>query len=212
MIPEIAEKKLAEYIDIFIEENAFTAAEALEICETATENGLKIRLHVNQFNDLGGIETAVEVGSLTVEHLEVMSDDNVETIRNNNLIPVLLPGCSFFLNDSRYPYAKKLLQEDLPIVIATDYNPGSAYIMSLPFIMTLSVMHMDMTPAEALTASTINAAFALHREDKIGRIKEGYKADIVIWKVPHYRELMYSVAQNQVSQVIKGGRVVVERF
>jgi len=209
MLPEIAEKKLAEYIDVFIEENAFTAEEANEICTKASKHGLKIRLHVNQFNNLGGIETAVDVGSLTVEHLEVLSGAEIKIIKENNLIPVLLPGCSFFLNDNRYPDARKLIDDDLPIVIATDYNPGSSYIMSLPFIMTLSVMHMNMTPAEALTACTVNAAYALDRGSKIGKIKEGYKADIVIWKVPHYRELSYSIAQNQVNTVIKNGRIVV---
>ncbi|MCD4656000.1 MAG: imidazolonepropionase [Planctomycetes bacterium] len=209
MLPEIAERKLAEYVDVFIEENAFTAEEATEICTEATKHGLKIRLHVNQFNNIGGIKTAAEVGSLTVEHLEVLNDDDIKIIKKKNLIPVLLPGCSFFLNDNRYPYARKLIDADLPVVIATDFNPGSSYIMSLPFIMSLSVLHMDMTPAEALTACTINAAYALERGDKIGKIKEGYKADIVIWKVPHYQELSYSIAQNQVNTVIKNGRIVV---
>ncbi len=211
MLPEIVQRNLAEFIDVFIEKSAFSAEEAKIICEAAKEVGLKIRLHTNQFNSIGGIQLAAEVGALTVDHLEVLDDDEIKILKKAGLMPVLLPGCSFFLGDERYPDARKLIDADLPVVLATDFNPGSSYILSLQFIMTLALLKMKMTPAEALAAMTVNAAYALDKGDKVGRIKPDYNADIVIWKVADIRDIPYSVAQNQVRIVVKDGRIAVDR-
>ncbi|MBS3068020.1 imidazolonepropionase [Candidatus Micrarchaeota archaeon] len=206
MIPVVA--KLADYCDVFCEKSAFSAEETKRILLAGKKYGLRPRAHINEFNEIGGTEIAKEVKAIAVDHLDVVSDDGIKNIREAGSITVLLPGVPFFLGTEKYAPAKKIIHAGIPIAIATDFNPGSCYCESMPFIISLACMKMKLSPAQAINAATINAAHAIESANNIGSIEVGKQADILILDVEQHTQIPYHLAANPVRIVIKKGRIV----
>lgn len=207
LIPYIAENKLAEFCDVFCESTAFSADETARIFSAATQHKLKLKLHTEQFNNIGGLETALEYKAVSIDHLEVLKERQLEKLKNKNTVCVLLPGVSFFL-DYGYAPARKLIDNNSIVAIATDYNPGSSHIADLHFIMSLAALKMKMTIEETISSVTINAAKALNKEKEIGSIEIGKKADFAVFNCDNYSEIIYNVGKNLCSKTIKDGKLI----
>ncbi len=208
MIPRIAERKLAEFCDIFCEENVFNVQEAETILSAAHGAGLKLKMHADQLSASGGAELAAKLKAVSADHLDYISLRAIEQIKMSGTIPVLLPGAVFFLGLQHYAPARKLIDSGLSVALATDFNPGTCMTQSLPLMMTLGCIYMRMTPDEVWLATTLNAAKAISREKSIGLIQPMAQADLVIWNMPTYKYLPYHFGVNLVDQVIKKGRSV----
>ena len=208
MIPRVAEKKLAEFCDIFCEDHVYNLDESEKILTAASEAGLKLKIHADQLTSSGGTELAAKLNAVSADHLDYISPKAIKMIKLSHTIPVLLPGAVFFLGLQRYAPARKLIDSGLSVALATDFNPGSCMTESMPLMMTLGSIYMKMTPAEVWLASTLNAAKAILRENKIGNIKIGAQADLVIWDIPNYKYLPYHFGVNLVDSVIKKGNLL----
>ncbi|MBX7151273.1 imidazolonepropionase [bacterium] len=205
MIPTVAEKKLAEFCDVFCETNVFTIDETRKIFETAKKHGLKLKLHADQLTNTGGAELCAEMGAVSADHLEHISDRGIDALKNSKTVAGLLPGCSFFLN-MQYPPARKLIEAGIPVALATDFNPGSSMTQNLQLIMSIACTQMKMSPAETIQGVTLSAAQSLDRTD-IGNIASGLKADLVLFRVPNFKYIPYNFGQNHAEHVIKNGRM-----
>lgn len=210
MIPHFAEQKLAEFCDGFCEATAFSAIEIDEIFSAAVKNGLKLKLHTEQFNSIGGLDVALKHKAVSVDHLEVIKDEDIPKLSKSDTVAVLLPGVSFFLNH-QYAPARKLIEQNAIVALATDYNPGSSHISSLSLIMSLAALKMKMTIEETISAVTINAAKALCREKSIGSIEIGKKADFAVLNTLDYADIVYSIGSNLNCMTIKNGRIVYQK-
>ncbi|MGB0930694.1 MAG: imidazolonepropionase [Chitinophagales bacterium] len=207
MLPTIAEEGLADYIDVFCEKVAFTVAETERIMEAGAKFGLKAKIHTNQFNCMGGIEASIAHNALSVDHLEVLNDAEIAALQNSLTIPTLLPSAPFFINDEHYPPARKMIEAELPIALATDYNPGSTPSGNMPFVLSLACIKMRMLPEEAINAATINGAYAMELQNELGTICRGKKANVFITKpIDSISRIPYSFGSNLVEQVIIEGR------
>ncbi len=205
MLPRIAEEGLADYIDVFCEKNFFNPEETERLILAGMRFGLKAKIHTNQFNSMGGIETSVRYGAVSVDHLEVLTDAEIECLQTGKTIPALLPGAPFFLND-HYPPARRIIDAGLPVALATDYNPGSSPSGKMAFVITLACVKMRMTPEEAINAATINGAAAMELEHSHGSIEPGKTANFFITKpIPSISYLPYSFGSDVVDQVFIGG-------
>jgi imidazolonepropionase len=201
LLPLIAKEELAEYIDVFCEKNYFSVDEMAEIISAAKEYGLIPKVHVNQFTILSGVKKAVEMGALSVDHLEEIDEEDILALQNSNCMPTFLPGCSHFLG---LPFgdARKIIAADLPLALASDFNPGSAPNYNLFTIWSLACIKMRMTPEEALNALTINSAYAMGLQGTHGKICLGSKAPIILTKaIPSLAYLPYSFGERNVSRV-----------
>jgi imidazolonepropionase len=210
MIPHIAKNKLAEFCDGFCEKTAFSAEEIVIIFKSASSNGLKLKLHTEQFNNIGGLDVALDHNAVTADHLEVLREDDYKKFSNLNTVAVLLPGVSFFL-DYLYAPARKLIENNAIIALSTDYNPGSSHIINLHLIMSLAALKMKMKVEEIINAVTINAAKALNREKSIGSIEIGKKADFSVFDANDYSEIVYNVGRNLITHTIKDGEIIYSR-
>jgi len=202
MIPAVAAEKLADFIDVFCEKNYFTVEQTDRILETGVKHGLVPKTHVNQFNAIGGVGISVKHGALSVDHLEVLGDEDIPALIGSNTMPVALPGCSLFI---KIPYtpARQIIDAGLPLALATDYNPGSAPSGNMNLVNSLACIYMGMTPEEVIHASTINGAYAMNISDTHGTITTGKKASIIITeKINSLGELMYSFGKNRIDRVI----------
>ncbi len=209
MIPYFAEQKLAEFCDGFCEATAFSANEIDEIFSAANRHGLKLKLHTDQFNSIGGLNVALKHNAVSVDHLEVIKDDDIPKLGSSDTVAVLLPGVSFFLNHTYAP-ARKLIEQNAIVALATDYNPGSSHISSLSLIMSLAALKMKMTIEETISAVTINSAKALCREKSVGSIEIGKKADFAVFDTLDYADIVYSIGRNLNCMTIKNGKVVYQ--
>ena len=207
MIPYIGKNKLAEFCDAFCEKTAFSAYEVDRIFTEASANGLKLKLHTEQFNNIGGIETALFHHACSVDHLEVLRDSDIEKLAESDTVSVLLPGVSFFLNYNYAP-ARKLIDSGAIVALATDYNPGSSNICNLNLIMSLAALKMGMTIEETVSSVTINAAKALDKHQSVGSIEIGKKADFSIFDIDDYSEIVYQVGKNLNFMTVKEGEVI----
>jgi len=207
MIPHFAEQNLAEFCDGFCEATAFSAKEIDQIFTVAKQSGLKIKLHTEQFNSIGGLDVALNHNAVTVDHLEVINEKDIPKLRNSDTVAVLLPGVSFFLNH-KYAPARKLIEENAMVALATDFNPGSSHISSLAFIMSLAALKMGMTIEETISTVTINSAKALCREKSIGSIEIGKIADFAVFNTQDYADIVYSIGSNLNCLTIKNGKVI----
>jgi len=201
LLPLIAKEELAEYIDVFCEKNYFSVDEMAEIISAGKEYGLIPKVHVNQFTILGGVKKAVEMGALSVDHLEEIDQEDILALQNSNCMPTLLPGCSHFLG---LPFgdARKIIAADLPLALASDFNPGSAPNYNLFTIWSLACIKMKMTPEEALNALTINSAYAMGLKGTHGKICIGSKVPIILTKaIPSLAYLPYSFGETNVARV-----------
>jgi imidazolonepropionase len=209
MLPQIAEEKLADYIDVFCETGYFTVDETIRIMEAGNRFGLKSKIHVNQFTAIGGIKAAVDRGALSVDHLEVLNPEDIEALKNGNTIPVALPSCSYFLSIPYTP-ARDLLNAGLPLALATDYNPGSTPSGNMNFVIATACIKMKMTPEEAINAATINGAAAMELSDTHGSIAKGKVANLIFTKsIPSYGYLPYSFGSNHIDKVMLQGKFLL---
>lgn len=208
MIERVRKENLAEYCDVFVEQGAFNVREARRILKKAKECGLKLKLHAGEFNDIGGVELGVELGATSIDHLDYISEEGMRVMAEKKIIGVLLPGVPFHLMTGHYAPARKMIEVGVPIALATDFNPGSCPTLSMQMIIAISCRQLKMTPAEAINAATINAAYAIDRSNEIGSLEVGKKADIVILDVPSHKQLPYWFGMNLVKKVIKNGKIV----
>lgn len=206
----IRDEGLAEFCDVFCERTAFDVPRSRRVLTTAAKYGLRPKLHADQITQMGATVLAGEVGAISADHLETIHEQGIAALKSAETVAVLLPGCSFFLGVDQAP-ARRLLEAGLPVALATDYNPGSAMIESLPAVMGIACTQMRMTPTEALVAVTANAAAAIGRHDRIGAIKTGMQADLVVLDVPNHLRLCYEQGRNCVRHAIKAGSVVYSR-
>ncbi len=211
MLPYIAENKLAAFCDGFCELTAFSADEISLIFSKSREIGLDLRIHTEQFNNIGGLEIALEYSAVSIDHLEVLKEKQIELLKNKNIVCVLLPGVSFFLN-YQYAPARKLIENNLVIALSTDYNPGTSPISNLHFIMSLAAIKMHLTIEETISAVTINAAKALKMNERIGSIEIGKSADFAIFETNDYAEIVYNINKNLNCMTIKNGEVIYRTF
>ena len=206
MIPQVAKEGLAEYIDVFCEKGYFSVEDTDRILEAGRQYGLRPKIHVNQFNSIGGIKAAVDHEALSVDHLEEMTKEDIDILSDSSTMPVALPSCSFFLGIPYAP-ARKMMQAGLPVALASDYNPGSTPSGNMNFVVSLACIKMKMTPEEAINAATINAAYALGLSDSHGSITRGKAANLILTKqVPSYGFLPYSFGANHIETVFINGR------
>ncbi len=209
MLPYIAEHKLAKFTDAFCETTAFSAEQTRKIFERAKELGFGLKLHTEQFNRIGGLDVALEFEAISVDHLEVLSEDEIEKLAQSETVATLLPGVSFFL-DYDYAPAKKLTEAGAAVALATDYNPGSSHIANLHLIMSFAALKMKMTMEEIISAVTVNAAKALGAEEKTGSVEAGKACDLAIFDVEDFSEIIYSVGTNLLSMTVKNGEIIYD--
>lgn len=208
MLPKIAAENLAEYIDVFCEAGYFSVAETVRIMEAGKALGLIPKIHVNQFNAIGGIAACVKHNALSVDHLEVVTENDIEALKNTNTMPVALPSCSYFLSIPYTP-ARQMLNAGLPLALATDFNPGSTPSGNMNFVVATACIKMKMTPEEAINAATINGAYAMGISNTHGSITKGKKANVIITKpLNSYYELPYSFGSNLIETVIINGKLI----
>jgi imidazolonepropionase len=211
MLPAIANERLAEYADIFCEPHIFNTETAFRIMTAASKLGFGLRMHVDQLSSSGGAQLAARLKAATADHLEQTDESGMLALRDAGVQPVLLPGSVYALGLQRYPAARRMVELGLPIVLATDLNPGSSPTPSIPMVLSLAVTQMKLSVAEAISAVTINAAYSLKRGHEIGSLEPGKYGDIVIHDCSDYRELAYYFGVEPARQVFIGGESVYER-
>lgn len=208
MIPEVAAQNLADYVDVFCEEGYFDLNDTKQILAAGAKHGLKGKIHVNQFNAIGGVAIGVAMDALSVDHLELITEEDLLALDNSQTMPVALPGCSLFL-DIPFTPARAIIDRGLPLALATDFNPGSAPSGNMNLVVSLACLRMKMTPAEALNAATINGAYAMGLEHSHGSITRGKKASLIITDpLEDFSHLPYDFGQNHIDQVILNGRLL----
>ncbi len=208
MLPQIADQGLADYIDAFCEKGFFSVEETSRIIEAGAKYGLKAKIHTNQFNCMGGIQASVAGGALSVDHLEVVNDEEIECLLGSETIATLLPSAPFFLND-HYPPARKMIDAGLPVALATDYNPGSTPSGRMSFVLSLACIKMKMRPEEAIQAATLNGAHAMELETQLGSITPGKLANFFITKpMSSIAYLPYAFGSDVVDRVFIKGREI----
>tara|TARA_B100000315_G_C14595769_1_gene599121 strand:- start:15749 stop:16963 length:1215 start_codon:yes stop_codon:yes gene_type:complete len=208
MLPAVAEQGIAKYCDIFCENGWFDVNDSNEILNKAVELGLSIRLHADEFQDSGAAVLAVELGAVSADHLMYIPDKAIKQFSENNVIATLLPGTTFFLGKNKYAPARKMIDQGVIVALATDFNPGSSMIQSMPFIMSLACIYMKMTVEEVFKSATFNAAKSIEMDHLVGTIEQGKQADILIWDVDDLSQLMYSIGDICPNTVIKKGKVL----
>lgn len=209
VLPEVARRKLAHFCDVFCETGVFTPAQTERICLAAKELGMGVRIHADELSDLGGGALAAKLGAHSADHLLMMGEQSIAALAASDTVAIMLPGTPFFLNMAERAPARTLIERGVAIAIGTDFNPGSCFTESMPMMMTLAALHLRMTPAEALAASTINAAHALGLAGHVGSLEVGKQADLVIWDVPNHMHLAYHFGVQLTRHVIKRGEVVL---
>ena len=207
MIPQVARRKLAQFVDVFCDRGAFSEAEAATIFAAAREHGLSTRAHVGQLSETP-LEKLLEFGPASLDHMDHVSDEDIARLANSDTVATLVPGANYFLGLEKYPSARKFIDAGVPVALATDYNPGSSPTASMPFVMSLACTHMKMTPAEVVAAATINGACALRVEDRKGSIEPGKDADLAVFDVEDYREIPYWFASNRCALAVMNGALV----
>ena len=209
MLPDFAKDKLIDFVDIFCEKNYFSAEDTKILCNKASELGIASKIHVNQFNSIGGVKVAVDCGALSVDHLEVINKSDINVLKQSKTIPVLLPGCSFFLG-IEYADAKTLLSNEIPFAIASDYNPGSSPSGNMNFILSLACNKLKLTTEQAINAATINGAYAMGLSHKTGSITKGKIANVVITsEIESINDLPYFYGDNLVDKILINGEEII---
>jgi imidazolonepropionase len=207
MLPYVVRRNLADFCDVFCERGYFTVDQSRRILSAAQSLGLKLKIHADELAPSGGSELAAELGTVSADHLEHISETGIARLRQSGVVAVVLPGVSFFLNHGYAP-ARTLIDEGVPLAIASDFNPGSCMSFSMPMMMTIACTHMRMSPEESIAATTINAAAAVGLSDRIGSIEPGKEADIVLYDIPNYRHLAYHFGMNHAATIIKRGTIL----
>jgi imidazolonepropionase len=209
MIPAIAGQGIAKFCDVFCEEGYFNVNDSRIILQTATQHSLIPRLHADEFTDSGAASLAAEIGAISADHLMEVNDQGIKDMASAGVTAILLPGTTFFLGNHSYAPARKMMTAGIDIALATDFNPGSCHIQSMPFIITLACLYLNLTIDEALKAATWTGACALNVEENVGSIEVGKKADLIIWDLDTPEEIPYNVASVPIQNVIKNGNLVI---
>lgn len=208
MLPQIAEQGLADYIDAFLETGYFSVSETEEIMAAGNKYGLRSKIHVNQFTAVGGIAACVKHNALSVDHLEIVTDDDIHVLKDSGVMPVALPSCSWFISIPYTP-ARRMIDAGLPLALATDFNPGTTPSGNMNFVVSAACVKMKMTPEEAINAATINGAYAMGIQNTHGSITRGKRANLIITKpVSSYYELPYAFGSNLIQDVIIEGKLL----
>ena len=208
MIPNVAKRKIAKFIDIFCEKGYFDKGDTERILSAGASYGLIPKVHTDQFYSIGGIDVAKKVKAISVDHLEVLNTGGIKTLKGTDIIATLLPGCSYFLN-MVYPPARKIIENGIAVALATDFNPGSCMTENMQMIMSLASLKMKMTAEEIINAVTINGAYALFIQDKTGNLAAGKQSDILVFDFPNYKDLIYHFGVNQLEKVFIKGKSVL---
>ncbi|MBD3286532.1 imidazolonepropionase, partial [candidate division WOR-3 bacterium] len=208
MLPEVAEKDLARFVDVFCDEIAFTNAETRRILTKARELGLGLKLHVDEIADTGGAGLSAELGAVSAEHLVKSNEAGLRAMSQASVVPVLLPATTFFLRETERPNVRLMRQLRMPMAVATDFNPGSSTVFALPFAAVCGTLIDGLSMEEAIRGITINAAKAINMEKEIGSLEEGKQADLVILDINTWEELIYYFLKNPITTVVKKGEVV----
>ena len=208
LLPEIAERKLAEFCDVFCEHGAFTVEESKRVLQAGRQWGLAPRMHAEQLSRSGATRLAILLRAASCDHLEYVNKSDIRALGRSETVATLLPGCDFHLGLQKYAPARALIDAGAIVALATDYNPGTSPTLSMPMILSLACTQLRMTPAEAITAATINAACALRREKQVGSLEVGKQADVAVFEVADYREIPYYFGVNHCWMTIKRGRVI----
>jgi imidazolonepropionase len=212
MIPRAAQEGLAQFCDVFCEEDHFNVEEARSILLAARKAGLGLRIHAEKYSHCGGARLAAELGARSADHLGWIDDADIEALRRAGTVATLLPGTSFNLGAMHYAPARKLIAAGVPVALASNFNPISCFTMNMQLILAIACTQMQMTPAEAITAATINSAFSLGVSDRLGTLEEDKQADIVVMDISDYRELPYFFGINHCVVTIKKGNIVINRL
>ncbi|WP_281979891.1 imidazolonepropionase [Tenacibaculum mesophilum] len=208
MLPKVAEENLADFVDAFCETGYFSVEDTDRILTAAQQYGLTPKVHVNQFTTIGGVQVSIKHNALSVDHLEVMNTEDIETLKGTQTMPVALPSCSYFLSIPYTP-ARDIINAGLPLALATDYNPGSTPSGNMNFVVATACIKMKMTPEEAINAATINGAYAMNLSNEVGSITKGKKANLILTKeIPSYGFLPYSFGSNLIDSVFINGKEV----
>ncbi|MNK43432.1 Imidazolonepropionase [compost metagenome] len=208
MLPEISKNKLADYVDVFCESGYFSVEETEKIMEAGLAFGLKPKIHVNQFNSIGGIQAGVKFNALSVDHLEIMNPEDIEALKDTETMPVALPSCSYFLSIPYTP-AREMIKAGLPVALATDFNPGSTPSGNMNFVVATACIKMKMTPEEAINAATINGAYAMGLSETHGSITKGKKANLILTKpISSYYQIPYAFGSNLIESVFVEGKIL----
>ena len=210
LIPEVRARGLAEFFDVFCEPSAFSLEETRTLVAAAKAAGFKVKIHADEFVTLGGAELAAELGASSAEHLIAVSDEGIARLAASGTAAILLPGVSFFLMMDKRAPARRLIDGMAAVALASDFNPGSSHLSSMPFVLQLGVFTLGMTVEEAINACTANAAYAIGRQAAIGSLEPGKKMDLILCDLPDHVSLAYEAGRNPVRTVIKNGHVVVE--
>lgn len=210
VMPVVAEKKLAEFVDVFCEEGVFSPEESKIIMQKAKDLGFKLKIHADEIVPLQGAELAAEMGAVSADHLLAASDEGIKGMAKTGVTAVTLPGTSFYLMLGKYAQARKMIDAGVRVALATDYNPGTSPTESLQTIMSFACFGMKLTPEEIIKGMTLNAAYAIDRQHEIGSLEKGKRADIVIFDAPNVDYIVYHYGINHVDTVIKNGKIVVE--
>jgi imidazolonepropionase len=208
VIPQVSKENLAEFVDVFCEKGYFSVEDTEAILKAGKKYGLIPKIHVNQFTSIGGVQIGVQYNALSVDHLEVMNAEDISVLKNTRTMPVALPSCSYFLGIPYTP-ARKIIDEGLPLALATDYNPGSTPSGNMNFVVSTACIKMKMTPEEAINAATINGAYAMGLETKVGSISKGKLANLILTKpINSYGFIPYSFGNNQIESVFVKGKKI----
>ena len=208
MLPKIAQENLTDYIDAFLETGYFSVEETKQIMEAGKKHGLRAKIHVNQFTALNGIEACVDFDALSVDHLEIVTDEDIEVLKNSNTIAVALPSCSFFISIPYTP-ARKMIDAGLPLALASDFNPGTTPSGNMNLVVATACIKMKMTPEEAINAATINGAYAMGISDTHGTITIGKRANLIITKpISSYYQIPYAFGSNLIADVMIDGKII----
>jgi imidazolonepropionase len=208
MMPAIAHEQLADYCDVFCERGYFTEDETIFILEAAKKHGMTPKVHANQLSKSGGVQAGVKCGSISVDHLEFVEEEEISALLKSNTMPTILPGAQFFLQ-LPHPPARKMIDSGLPLALASDYNPGSCPSGNMNLMIALACIQYKMTPEEAINSATINSAYAMGLSETHGSIAVGKKANVMITKkIPSLSYLPYSFGSNLIETVIVNGRVI----
>lgn len=212
MIPRVAGDDLAQFCDVFCDDGYFSVEESRTILQAAKQAGLGLRIHADELAHSGGARLAAELNARSADHLEWIDDEDIELLQKAGTVATLLPGTAFNLGIQQYPPARKLIAAGVPVALATDFNPGSCFSLNMQLILSLACSQMKMTPAEAITAATVNGAYSLGLSERLGSLEEGKQADIVLMDVADYRELPYFFGINHCVVTIKKGNVIINRL
>jgi imidazolonepropionase len=211
LVPSVARRKLAEFIDCFCDCGAFSVEDCRRVLDAGRQWGLVPRIHAEQLTHTGAARLGIELGAASADHLDKLTAADIRALARSNVVATLLPGANFHLGLKSYPPARKLIAAGAAVALATDFNPGTSPTLNMQFIISLACAQMHMTPAEAIAAATVNGAFALRRADRVGSLEAGRQADLIVLDVDDYREIPYYFAVNHCLMTVKRGRIIYSR-